>query len=128
MAKPTKKIKANNAAAGKFWEELKRSTLIQSTASSVRLAGVQVSDDEVAQIINAGMKEMVLAKKSNSSLSPKQMAVINYFNKHKEATPLEISQHAKVARPTVNQVLNKLLRLSKIERLGQGKATRYRKL
>jgi DNA-binding CsgD family transcriptional regulator len=128
MVKPTKKIKTNKAAVGKFWEELKRSTLIQSTASSVRLAGVQVTDEEVAQIVGDGMREMVLAKKSNSALSPKQMAVINYLNKHKEASPLEISKHAKVARPTVNQVLNKLLRLNKIERLGQGKATRYRKL
>jgi sugar-specific transcriptional regulator TrmB len=45
-----------------------------------------------------------------------------------EATPQEISRQTKVARPTINQVLEKLLRYKKIERLGQGSATRYRKL
>jgi len=45
-----------------------------------------------------------------------------------EATPGEISRHAKVARPTGNQVLNKLLHLKKIERIGLGRTTRYKKV
>ena len=61
-------------------------------------------------------------------LSPKQIAVWQYLQKVEEATPGEISKHAKGARPTVNQVLDKLLRLKKIERLGLGRSTRYRKV
>ena len=43
-----------------------------------------------------------------------------------EATPLEIAKETKVKRPTVNQVLVKLLQLEKIERIGLGRGTRYR--
>jgi Fic family protein len=61
-------------------------------------------------------------------LSPKQLAVWSYLQSVREATPLQISQQAQVARPTVNQALEKLLRLNKIERLGMGRSTRYRKI
>ena len=59
-------------------------------------------------------------------LSPIQLKVWNYFLKVKQTTPLEISKNTGVARPTVNQVLNKLLKLKKIERIGLGRSTRYR--
>lgn len=61
-------------------------------------------------------------------LSQKQLAVWEYLQKAKESTPAEIAKNAHVARPTVNQVVNKLLRLKKIERLGLGRSTRYRVL
>ena len=61
-------------------------------------------------------------------LSPKQLLVWQYLQTVDEATPQEISKKAKVARPTVNQVLDKLLKFKKIERIGQGSATRYKKL
>lgn len=59
-------------------------------------------------------------------LSPIQMKVWDYFLKAKQATPLEISKNTNVARSTVNQVLNKLIKLGKIERVGLGRSTRYR--
>ncbi|MFH1145701.1 MAG: Fic family protein [bacterium] len=61
-------------------------------------------------------------------LSPKQLAVWQYLEKTGEATPLEITKTARVPRPTVSQALEVLLRLKKIERIGQGRATRYRKV
>lgn len=61
-------------------------------------------------------------------LSPKQLAVWTYLQTVLEATPGEISKRAKVARPTVNQALDKLLRLKKVERIGLGRTTRYRAL
>jgi len=61
-------------------------------------------------------------------LSPKQFAVWKYIEKVPEATPGDIAQAADVARPTVNQALNALLRLNKIERIGLGRTTRYRKV
>ena len=71
--------------------------------------------------------DLLSAENIEKILSPKQIAVWNYLQKVDEATPAEISKHAKVARPTVNQVLGKLLRLKKIERIGLGRTTRYRK-
>ncbi|OGL95782.1 hypothetical protein A2348_00105 [Candidatus Uhrbacteria bacterium RIFOXYB12_FULL_58_10] len=61
-------------------------------------------------------------------LSPKQLAVWRYIETVDEATPGEIAKAAEVARPTVSQALDALLRLKKIERLGQGRTTRYRKI
>jgi Fic family protein len=60
--------------------------------------------------------------------SPKQLIVWEYLKSVKEASPGDIAKHAKVARPTVNQVLEKLMRLKKVERIGLGSSTRYRKL
>lgn len=61
-------------------------------------------------------------------LSVKQLTVWKYFQTVEETTPKEIVQQTKISRPTVNQIIDKLIRLKKIERLGQGRSTRYRKL
>ncbi len=61
-------------------------------------------------------------------LSPKQLAVWEYLQTVDEATPQKIAEKAHVARPTVNQVLNKLLELKKVERIGEGAGIRYRKV
>lgn len=61
-------------------------------------------------------------------LSPKQLVVWQYLEKIQEATPGEIAGVTKVARPTVSQALDVLLRLKKVERIGQGRTTRYRKI
>lgn len=61
-------------------------------------------------------------------LSPKQLVVWKYLEKSAEATPQEISEATNVSRPTVSQALTILMRLKKIERVGQGRTTRYRKL
>lgn len=58
--------------------------------------------------------------------SAKQLAVWQYIQKVGEASPREIARNAYIARPTVNQVLDKLLRFKKIERIGLGRSTRYR--
>lgn len=59
-------------------------------------------------------------------LSPKQLVVWKCFESGNEVTPGEIMKHAMVARPTVNQALDKLLRLKRIERIGLGRSTRYK--
>lgn len=61
------------------------------------------------------------------TLSPKQLAVWEYLQTVDEATPSEIVEHVNVARATVNQILNKLLKLKRVERIGLGRSTRYRK-
>lgn len=61
-------------------------------------------------------------------LSAKQLAVWNFIQSVEEATPAEMAKVTGVPRPTVNQVLTKLLVLKKIERLGIGRGIRYKKI
>ena len=60
--------------------------------------------------------------------SPQQQKVWAHFEKVNEATPLEIARATGVPRPTVSQAITKLLRLKRIERIGVGRATRYKKI
>jgi len=69
----------------------------------------------------------LLSKESiGNLLSEKQLAVWNYFNEHEIITPKELRNNLKIAGPTVVQILNKLLEMKKIERIGKGRATRYK--
>ena len=61
-------------------------------------------------------------------LSPKQLTVWQYLENVAEATPGEITKTTQVARPTVSQALDVLVRLKKVKRIGQGRTTRYRKI
>lgn len=61
-------------------------------------------------------------------LSKKQLAVWEYIQSVDGAAPGKIAQATSVAQPTVRQALAKLLKLKKIERLGQGRTTRYQKI
>lgn len=70
--------------------------------------------------------DLLSADNIEKTLSRNQLAAWQYLQKVIEATPLEISQHAEIARPTVNQVMDKLMRLKKVERIGLGRSTRYR--
>ena len=72
--------------------------------------------------------ELLSRENIEKLLSRKQLAVWQHLQEVDEATPAEIAKKAKVARPTVNQALNKLLRLKKVERIGLGRSTRYRKV
>lgn len=58
-------------------------------------------------------------------LSPNQLKVWEYLQTVQETTPKEIVEKTGVARPTVSQVLDKLMELKKVERIGLGSATRY---
>ncbi|MFA6585816.1 MAG: Fic family protein [Candidatus Paceibacterota bacterium] len=71
--------------------------------------------------------ELLSKENIEKLLSPKQLLVWEYLLKVAEATPGEISKVTKVARPTVSQALDTLLRLKKVERIGQGRTTRYKK-
>ncbi|MCA9392838.1 MAG: Fic family protein [Candidatus Omnitrophica bacterium] len=72
--------------------------------------------------------ELLSAESIEKLLSPKQLAVWEYLQTVDEASPAEIAKNADVARPTVNQVLDRLLKLKRIERIGQGRSTRYRRI
>ena len=61
-------------------------------------------------------------------LSPKQLEIWNYLQNVPEATPLEVCRETGILRPTVFQALNRLVALKKVERIGMGRGTRYRKI
>jgi Fic family protein len=61
-------------------------------------------------------------------LSPQQNIVWEHISSREGlVSPLEMEQTTKIPRPTINQALEKLLRLKWIEKTGLGRATRYRK-
>lgn len=72
--------------------------------------------------------ELLSKENIEKILSPKQLAVWQYFQKIEETTTGMIVKETKIARPTAKQALEMLLRLKKIERLGMGRSARYRKL
>ncbi|MBD3300749.1 MAG: Fic family protein [Candidatus Moranbacteria bacterium] len=72
--------------------------------------------------------ELLDAEHVEKLLSKKQLIIWEFIQSVDEASPLEIVRKTKIARPTVNQVLTKLLKLKKIEQIGEGRATRYKKL
>jgi len=77
----------------------------------------------------ANLAIQLLSKENiDKLLSPKQIVIWKYLQEVDEASTGEISKKTKVAQPTVKQVLNKLLVLKKIERVGLGRTTRYRKI
>lgn len=59
-------------------------------------------------------------------LSPKQLQVWQYIQEKGEVTPKDIRENLGIHESTVLQVLNKLLDMKKIERLGEGRSTRYK--
>ncbi len=71
---------------------------------------------------------LVSSENLESILSNKQLVVWRYLQSVSEATPRKIAKVTNTARPTVYQILTKLLKLKKIERLGLGRSSRYRKL
>lgn len=72
--------------------------------------------------------ELLESEQVEKLLSQKQLDVWNYILGVSDATPSEIAEKTEVARPTVNQALTKLLKLKRIEKIGSGRGTRYRKL
>lgn len=82
-----------------------------------------------AVLLTQAKEAVELLSKENVEklLSPKQLLVWQHIEKTGEATPGEIEKATSVARRTVNQALDKLLRLKKVERIGQGRTTRYKK-
>jgi len=61
-------------------------------------------------------------------LSEKQLIVWQYFAGADEASTGDVVKNTGMARPTVKQALEVLLKLKKIERIGLGRSTRYKKV
>lgn len=71
---------------------------------------------------------LISSENIEAILSNKQLKVWQYLQTVSEVAPQQIVKRTGIARPTVYQILTKLSKLKKIERLGLGRGTRYRKL
>lgn len=70
--------------------------------------------------------DLLSAENIEKTLSRNQLKAWEYLQRTIEATPRDIAKNANIARPTVNQITTKLIKLKKVERLGLGRSTRYR--
>jgi len=70
--------------------------------------------------------ELLSKENIEKILSPKQLLVWNYVQENSGTSVSDIADGTSVARATVRQAVEVLLKLKKIERLGQGRATRYK--
>ena len=78
-------------------------------------------------LIQARMALDLLSRENiEKLLSPRQVEVWQYLETAREATPKELSDALGIPRPTINQVLNRLMALGKVDRIGLGRGTRYR--
>lgn len=72
--------------------------------------------------------ELLSKENIEKLLSEKQLAVWKFFEHIEVAGTGEIADGTSIPRPTVKQALEVLLKLKKIERIGQGRTTRYKKI
>lgn len=72
--------------------------------------------------------ELLSKENIEKILSEKQLIVWHYIEKIKKTSTGDIMDNTKIARPTIKQALDALLRLKRIERIGLGRSARYRKL
>lgn len=72
--------------------------------------------------------DLLARTQTEQLLSPQQELVLKHITGATEPiAPGGIARATSVPRPTVNQALQKLLRLKLIERIGSGRSTRYRR-
>lgn len=72
---------------------------------------------------------LIESDKPEQMLSERQIAVLRLFDENKTLSPKDISLLLKesIPLPTIKQVLQRLVKLGLIERIGLGRATRYKK-
>ncbi len=70
--------------------------------------------------------ELLSAETIEKTFSHKQMKVWEHLKEVQEASPIMLSQHTGIARPTISQIMKKLMNAKKVERFGLGRSTRYR--
>lgn len=110
-----------------YYRALRKS---QKTLKTEREDIVPWLDFFLSMILEQSKRAVALLSKDamEKLFSPKQLRVLEYFKNADEVTPGELSKKLKIARPTVSQILKRLLGFKKIERMGLGRSTRYRKI
>ena len=108
-----------------YYLALRRSQRTFKTEHETILPWLEFFLDVVHQQSKAAL-ELLSDENIEKLLSPRQLEVWQYMLDAEEVTPKELSDNLGIPRPTINQVLNRLIDLKKIERIGLGRGTRYR--
>lgn len=72
--------------------------------------------------------ELLSKENIEKILSEKQLIIWQYIESTKETSTGDIVKNTNIGRPTVKQAMEVLLKLKKIERIGLGRSSRYRKI
>ena len=72
--------------------------------------------------------ELLSKENIEKLLSEKQLAIWKFFEQVETTSTGELASETNIPRPTVKQALEVLLKLKKIERIGQGRSVRYKKV
>lgn len=72
--------------------------------------------------------ELLSKENIEKILSEKQLIIWQYLDRVKETSTGDVARNTNIARPTVKQALEVLVKLKKIERIGLGRSARYRKI
>jgi len=62
----------------------------------------------------------------DSLLSPNQQRTLTLFEQHEEISTKQVAEHLEIPTVTAKQILNRLLELKLVKRLGAGRTTRYK--
>jgi Fic family protein len=112
---------------GDYYIALRRSQTTFGTKSESIAPWVEYFLDTSLQQAKRAL-DLLSAEDIETLLSPQQLKVWSYLEGIQESTPGEIAEHTGVARPTVSQALSRLMEMHRVERIGRGSTTRYRKL
>lgn len=83
---------------------------------------------EALQTQAEAARHLIESDKPEQMLSEKQIAILHLFDENKTLTPRDISLLlSDVPLPTTKQVLQRLVKLDLLKRMGLGRATRYQK-
>jgi Fic family protein len=112
---------------GEYYIALRRSQTTFGTKSESITPWVEYFLRVSLEQAQRAMK-LLTAENIETLLSPQQLKVWSYLGEVEETTPGQIAEHTGVARPTVSQALSRLLEMNRVERIGRGSTTRYRKM
>ena len=72
------------------------------------------------------LKGFLQSSSTDSLLSPNQQRTLTLFEQHEEISTKLVSEHLEIPSVTAKQILNRLLDLKLVKRIGAGRTTRYR--
>jgi Fic family protein len=112
---------------GDYYVALRRSQKTFGTESESVTSWIEYFLNVLLEQAEHAMK-LLSAEDIETLLSPQQLKVWSYLGEVEEATPGQIADSTGVARPTVSQALSRLMEMKRVERIGMGSTTRYRRL
>lgn len=83
---------------------------------------------ETLRLHTRELRDVLGARPDDSVLSHNQLGVVHLLERHEELTNRLVCRELDLSRETAKQVLNRLVALNMLRRVGAGRAVRYRKV